>query len=393
MSQSAPLPSRKSKKKQIANRSEAATQTALQIERFYSQQILTGKLKPGTRIPPNNQLTQIWSTSNATVQRALAKLSSEGLIERQQGRGTFVRDNVEKSCIGVFLGPDLAIDIMGFFHSLVAHIRDLVETEYCSLRIYDGLTKWRTPIPESLAKTYRNGLKANNSINAFKLDARHHTFNGYIYIGTSKIAEDTAVYNLTPRVAFYDENLGDDVILDSVGFLNETLLQLTSRGFTRIAYMQVYGRNAPSSADFLSPEACHSIARNFPLKTFEFWNFPLDYFKESCGDQLLRDGYLEAKIRSGLPEVIIISDDVIARAVIFNCVRRGIRISEDLHVCVRCNDTLDLYYGVPIFRYELPVRTIAMQLTDLLKKRMTNEPTPEVPIKVTGHFRDLARET
>ena len=44
----------------------------------------------GSRIPPEHELEQLYQVSRVTVRRALAELTAEGLLERKQGKGTFV---------------------------------------------------------------------------------------------------------------------------------------------------------------------------------------------------------------------------------------------------------------------------------------------------------------
>ena len=44
----------------------------------------------GSKIPPEHELERLYQVSRVTVRRALAELTSEGLLERKQGKGTFV---------------------------------------------------------------------------------------------------------------------------------------------------------------------------------------------------------------------------------------------------------------------------------------------------------------
>ncbi|HJQ60099.1 MAG TPA: GntR family transcriptional regulator [Vineibacter sp.] len=53
--------------------------------------IASGRLKPGLALPTEDELARDYDVSRVTVRRALAELAADGLIERRQGSGTFVR--------------------------------------------------------------------------------------------------------------------------------------------------------------------------------------------------------------------------------------------------------------------------------------------------------------
>lgn len=53
---------------------------------------MSGDLPVGAQLPPTQQMLAHYSTSPATVQRALASLEDEGFIDRKPGRGIYVRD-------------------------------------------------------------------------------------------------------------------------------------------------------------------------------------------------------------------------------------------------------------------------------------------------------------
>lgn len=55
------------------------------------QDIMSGRIKPGDRLPPHEQLCRRWSVSRVTVREALHKLEALGFVEMHQGRGTFIR--------------------------------------------------------------------------------------------------------------------------------------------------------------------------------------------------------------------------------------------------------------------------------------------------------------
>ena len=49
-----------------------------------------GVYPTGSRIPPEHELEKLYQVSRVTVRRALSELTSEGLLERKQVKGTFV---------------------------------------------------------------------------------------------------------------------------------------------------------------------------------------------------------------------------------------------------------------------------------------------------------------
>ena len=55
------------------------------------EQIESGKIAPGGRLLPENQLTEIYHVGRDTIRRALAKLDSDGFITRKAALGTFVK--------------------------------------------------------------------------------------------------------------------------------------------------------------------------------------------------------------------------------------------------------------------------------------------------------------
>ncbi|MEK5179704.1 trehalose operon repressor [Paenibacillus odorifer] len=64
----------------------------LQIYNEYSNQIHSGQLLPGTKLPSESELAEAYATSRETVRKALNLLFREGYIHKIKGRGSFVLD-------------------------------------------------------------------------------------------------------------------------------------------------------------------------------------------------------------------------------------------------------------------------------------------------------------
>ena len=61
-----------------------------QLENVLREKITSGAFEAGERLPTESDLIEQYGVSRITVRQALQALDEEGLIERQQGRGTFV---------------------------------------------------------------------------------------------------------------------------------------------------------------------------------------------------------------------------------------------------------------------------------------------------------------
>lgn len=72
-----------------ALRPGASTPLWLQLKHALRDAI-TFDMRPGDRIPSESQLCSVYNLSRITVRQAITSLVDEGLLHRQQGRGTYV---------------------------------------------------------------------------------------------------------------------------------------------------------------------------------------------------------------------------------------------------------------------------------------------------------------
>lgn len=72
----------------------------------------------GGKLPSESELSEEYGTSRVTVRQALAKLEADGLIDKQRGRGAFLKANRRRNILDLFL-PQIGI----------THQSDIVSTE------------------------------------------------------------------------------------------------------------------------------------------------------------------------------------------------------------------------------------------------------------------------
>lgn len=61
-----------------------------QLKELIREKIAAGEWQPGDLIPSERELSERYSISRMTVRQALTELANDGLLHRDQGRGTFV---------------------------------------------------------------------------------------------------------------------------------------------------------------------------------------------------------------------------------------------------------------------------------------------------------------
>ncbi|GAB4579814.1 MAG: phosphonate metabolism transcriptional regulator PhnF [Anaerolineales bacterium] len=64
----------------------------VQIAEGLIQQIESGDLAPGEKLPPERELSRLYGVNRMTLRRALMRLELQGLLNRRQGAGTYVSE-------------------------------------------------------------------------------------------------------------------------------------------------------------------------------------------------------------------------------------------------------------------------------------------------------------
>jgi GntR family histidine utilization transcriptional repressor len=84
-----------------------------QIERAIRSEIMSGRWPPGHRIPPEFTFMDAYSTTRATVSKALSKLSEAGLLDRKRRQGTTVARSTETHAVIGFLDVRQEVEARG----------------------------------------------------------------------------------------------------------------------------------------------------------------------------------------------------------------------------------------------------------------------------------------
>lgn len=89
--------------------------------------IRTGRFRPGERVPTETDLAARLPVSVGTVQKALAKLASSGLVVRHRRTGTFIADRrsqVNEVFVYRFRNPDTGEVMLPFIRTVAVSVDD-----------------------------------------------------------------------------------------------------------------------------------------------------------------------------------------------------------------------------------------------------------------------------
>lgn len=355
----------------------------VQIERYFRRQIQTGSLKAGQHLPSNPELAQKWGVSCTTVQKALARLSASGMLQRAPRRGTVVVNGTGKMLVCVVFGPSLAEEAAHFYRATLRAMKDEMQEHRWSYRVYDGFADSRgLPRPRH-SQVYRD--LAN--------DLRNYSFKGLVEFspGRKGLAGLEALVS-SPRVCFEALRDDTDCELDRYQFGWKCVEFLAKHGRRNICYLRTaLGTTLHSEEGDLSgfQDAVHKFGLPSPR---------VESITAAQSDQLERETYEKTlllfrswrtrKGAGGCPDALLVSDDVAMRAVALALVQSDIKVPSDLMVVSHANEGVNLHYGIPVVRYEISPKEIVRQLLDILGKRVLGQPLSSLPIMIRGQIKE-----
>ncbi len=109
-----------------------------QISDQIRELIVTGKLAPGTKLPPSGELAAKWQTHAATIHAALTPLVKEGLLTRQPKIGTFVSKRRRKLVnVGIYYDSNIWLNQANAFkRSVHVELTRLLEAQRVNVTVW-----------------------------------------------------------------------------------------------------------------------------------------------------------------------------------------------------------------------------------------------------------------
>lgn len=92
------------------------------IQEHLKKQIREGQLPPGTALPSEQQMANLFDSARSTVRQAMGMLEREGLVSRVQGKGTFVhKDARQRVASGLDILALVIPEVLSGFYPSLQH--------------------------------------------------------------------------------------------------------------------------------------------------------------------------------------------------------------------------------------------------------------------------------
>ena len=339
-----------------------------QIKEQFQQEIEIGKLEPFDRLPSETEVAERCNISRMTVRQAFTELEKDGLIFREHGKGTFVKEpKPEKKQVKLIslLFPDIEY----FIHEVIKGIESFAyEKGY-------AVTLCNTEASQGKIENYLSMHGEDNVAGAIICLPENASLKQVEILTKAKIP--FVIIDYCPRGA-----QADYIIFDNVVGAYKAVTRLIKLGHKRIAYI---GR---SIDHFTNKERLGGYKKaliEHGIKVEEELVIGIEelvWLVDSQEEQVEK-GRWENKVKDeenfrkllfqkGFPTAIFTFDDVYARA-IFNFTKKlGLRIPEDIALVGYDNTEVAKSLEVPLTSVAPPKYELGRKAAEVLTKKVEN---------------------
>ena len=137
--------------------------TARRVVRQIERLVLSETLRPGDRLPPEQEMARALGVSRSSVREALAILAQAGLIDRRKGMGTYVRQLPREQVLSALV--EAAQTDAAFFADLLV-VREALEGKAAELAAVRATREELAIIDDAADRLLRCGRQEQQALEA-----------------------------------------------------------------------------------------------------------------------------------------------------------------------------------------------------------------------------------
>ncbi|MDD5199078.1 MAG: GntR family transcriptional regulator [Terrimicrobiaceae bacterium] len=334
-----------------------------QVEDFVRTQIVEGVFAPGSRMPSTGALAKQMGTSVRTVHMAMARLHSEGLLDRRDKRATYVRGVAPvHTCAGIYLNGLFWRDDSDFYRAVGLELQRKLAVQGVKSLI------WSDDRPENEQKVMLPSLK--RAIERREIQS----------LIAPLIREGDPDWILNARIPSamltMDRSLKNGYCSDPGQIMRTGLEQLRLQGCRSVGIISHIGTSQSQDLDF--HRAIVEAAGELGLETRNEWM----RVPTRAQRRLAHYGYeqfhaLWAQQRH--PEGLLIYPDVAASGVIMAILERHVCVPGELKLVLHANDLLPYLCPLPATFLVTEIGRFADALIEIVNSQFEDrEARPQV---------------
>lgn len=349
------------------NPRKIATPLYIAMANSLHQRIDAGVYRADHKLPTEKELAEEFKVAIMTVRQGVGLLVQKGLVERRQGKGTFVRSVTDpRKNIALLFGPNLSDEPTHYYRAVLKRIQKEARENGWTYRDYDGLNDY-----SDLQPAFEN--LSNQQKEALISDSCHLPFSGIIELSPPPVSAIPAQLENLPKVQMSYSSLESDITVDFHHFGLVCSRQLARLGCKNLFFFNTqWSWESQDISEIGILEGAKEYGLPSPAIHVEH--------RKNQGYEMEKNFYLTFKNllikwtnsanKAHVPDGFIFNDDIALRSVAPALAEFRTLLPRPFKVATFGNEDVRFHYGFPTVRYELSPKRIAETLISTLEKRM-----------------------
>lgn len=349
----------------------------IDVESLLLAALQAGRWKAGDRLPTTAELAEETGADLRSVQRALAALAARGLLDRRPRLGTYVRESAAPRTIGLVTGWNLKLERNAVPRLFVSEIERALAALGYRLHLFENLFSFMV----NDATVFRDGVARLHE----ELTAVAPAGFVELQMHLGRLPGIRPEWEL-PTVHAGRLEHGADAAFDRAAFYRDAMAELARRGCRRVVLIRKGAllEQFPAEDDaFFSAAKKHRFLRATIREVYVREQSPDVEGGAAALLNTLAGEWATAR-RSERPDALLLADDVMMRGVVTALLQRG--LGSELTLLTLTTSGLSLHFGLPVIRYEIPVRALAEELAHRLHLKLARQPLPKSPALIAGQI-------
>jgi len=333
-----------------------------QLANIIRKQVLYGDIKPGEKLPSENELVDQYQISRSSVRLALDILVAEGLVDRVHGKGNFISNWRTSNSVG----GEIALLVPYKRLSLFPNIINGVETA-AKARDFTVTVSYMGEEDREEKETVRR--------------LRDQKVAGFVVYPRNRVIYDEMIWELTEEAfpvvlidRYFTELPTSYVGVNNSAAVYQLVNHLVSLGHTEVGF--ITPRDAFTTSIKERYAGYRDALRHNGIDFDEAWHVESPSILYSPvypekGEESEINFFREYLSRRNHPSAIIAVNDYTAYLIYNAAKAEGICIPEDLTLIGFDNDEFSRFNEVPLTTVEQPYREIGSRAANLLIDKIT----------------------